>query len=91
MSIATLFSHEAREHRAVEHLVFHLLAKNGYPETALLMADELKRDPAAADPTYRLTFATWESDEQYQVIAEKAAGSWRVALQIGDQAPRDLQ
>lgn len=86
MVITTLFNHDARERRSVEKLVLTKLARNGYPETALLMEDGLQKDGS----DYRLAFDTWESDEHYVAIATKSGRNWLVALQIGDQAPQPL-
>ncbi|WP_407893746.1 hypothetical protein [Lacticaseibacillus sp. N501-2] len=86
MVITTLFNHAARERRNVERLVLEKLAKNGYPETALLMEKGLQK----ADTGYRLDFETWETNEHYAAIATRDGKTWRVALQIGELAPQPL-
>ena len=86
MVITTLFSHAAREQRSVERLVLQKLAKNGYPETALLMETGLQKAGAG----YRLDFDTWETNEHYAAIATRNGKQWQVTLQIGDQLPQQL-
>ncbi|WP_461214560.1 hypothetical protein [Lacticaseibacillus sp. GG6-2] len=86
MGITTLFNHEARERRAVEKQLFSKLARNGYPQTALLMEDGLQKE----DDGYRLFFDTWESDEHYVATATRAGKTWRITLQIGDRTPQRL-
>ena len=86
MVITALFNHRARERRTVERIVLQKLAKNGYPETALLMENGLQK----ADDGYRLDFDTWETNEHYAAIATRDGKTWRVTLQIGDQAPQPL-
>ncbi|WP_125710596.1 hypothetical protein [Lacticaseibacillus porcinae] len=86
MVITTLFSHAAREQRNVERLVLQKLAKNGYPETALLMETGLQK----ADAGYRLDFDTWETNEHYVAFATRVDKRWQVSLQIGDQNPQQL-
>ncbi len=86
MVITTLFNHNARERRTVEKLMFAKLARNGYPQTALLMEDGLQK----ADDGYRLFFDTWESEEHYIAAATRTGKTWQITLQIGDQAPQPL-
>jgi hypothetical protein len=86
MVITALFNHGARERRTVERIVLQKLAKNGYPETALLMETGLQK----AEVGYRLDFDTWDTNEHYTAIATRDGKQWRVTLQIGDQAPHPL-
>lgn len=86
MVITALFNHGARERRTVERIVLQKLAKNGYPETALLMETGLQK----AEVGYRLDFDTWDTNEHYTAIATRDGKQWRVTLQIGDQTPQTL-
>ena len=86
MGITTLFNHDARERHTVEKLIFAALARNGYPQTALLIEDGIQKDDAG----YHLAFETWENQDHYLATATKTNKGWQIDLQIDDRARQPL-